>query len=49
MYEESTNGKAVEHWGFYDNMKMMADLGMMPPPPCTPPGKGKLPQGKGKK
>jgi len=25
-----TNGKAVEHWGFYDNMKMMSDMGMMP-------------------
>lgn len=27
------NGKAVEHWGIYDNMKMMQQLGMMPPPP----------------
>ncbi|MEJ6979551.1 ester cyclase [Pedobacter sp. P351] len=27
------NGKAVEHWGVYDNMKMMQQLGMMPPPP----------------
>ena len=26
-----TNGKAVEHWGFYDNMKMMSDHGAMPP------------------
>lgn len=27
------NGKAVEHWGVYDNLKMMQQLGMMPPPP----------------
>jgi steroid delta-isomerase-like uncharacterized protein len=44
-----TNGKAVEHWGFYDNMKMMADLGMMPPPPGAPGEKGTMPAGKGKK
>ncbi len=30
-----TNGKAVEHWGYYDNMKMMSDLGMMPPMGAT--------------
>jgi steroid delta-isomerase-like uncharacterized protein len=27
------NGMAVEHWGVYDNLKMMQQLGMMPPPP----------------
>ena len=44
------NGKAVEHWGFADNMKMMADLGMMPPPPGAPPmDKGKMPQPEKKK
>jgi len=25
------NGKAVEHWGFYDHTKMMEQLGLMPP------------------
>lgn len=30
------NGKAVEHWGVYDNLKMMQQLGMMPPPPSPP-------------
>ncbi|MBK5284103.1 MAG: ester cyclase [Bacteroidia bacterium] len=30
------DGKAVERWGFFDSRKMMADLGMMPPP-GTPP------------
>ncbi len=30
------NGKAVEHWGVYDNMKMMQQMGMMPPPPPPP-------------
>ena len=27
------NGRAVEHWGVYDNLKMMQQLGMMPPAP----------------
>ncbi len=26
------NGKAVEHWGVYDNLAMMQQMGMMPPP-----------------
>jgi predicted ester cyclase len=26
------NGKAVEHWGYWEEMKMMQQLGMMPPP-----------------
>ncbi|HKR05528.1 MAG TPA: ester cyclase [Bacteroidia bacterium] len=26
------DGKAVERWGFFDNMKMMQQLGMMPAP-----------------
>jgi steroid delta-isomerase-like uncharacterized protein len=36
------NGKAIEHWGVYDNLKMMQQLGMMssngmmPPIPPTP-------------
>ena len=25
------NGKAVEHWGLYDQMKFMTQMGMMPP------------------
>jgi steroid delta-isomerase-like uncharacterized protein len=25
------DGKAVEHWGYYEEMKMMQQLGMMPP------------------
>ena len=24
------NGKAVEHWGYWEEMKMMQQLGMMP-------------------
>jgi predicted ester cyclase len=24
------DGKAVERWGIFDNMKMMQDMGMMP-------------------
>lgn len=35
------NGKAVEHWGVYDHMKMMQQLGLMPqghPPVQTAPG-----------
>lgn len=28
------NGKAVEHWGYMEEMKMMQQLGMMPPPPA---------------
>jgi steroid delta-isomerase-like uncharacterized protein len=35
-----TNGKAVEHWGFYDHMKMMTDLGM--PMGAPPAGDGKM-------
>lgn len=27
------NGKAVEHWGVFDSMKMMQQLGMMGPSP----------------
>jgi predicted ester cyclase len=27
------DGKAVERWGFFDTMKMMKDMGMMPSPP----------------
>lgn len=30
------DGKATERWGIYNNMKMMADLGMMPPPGAPP-------------
>ncbi len=26
------DGKGIEHWGYYDAMKMMQQLGMMPPP-----------------
>jgi steroid delta-isomerase-like uncharacterized protein len=25
------NGKAVEHWGYYEDMKMMGQMGLMPP------------------
>jgi steroid delta-isomerase-like uncharacterized protein len=40
-----TDGKAVEHWGFFDSMKMMGDLGMSPEGP--PPGEDmKAPEGK---
>lgn len=31
------NGKAVEHWGVYDNLKMMEQMGMLPPPPPKAP------------
>ena len=41
------NGKAVEHWGVYDNLKMMQQLGMMPPPP--PPATAPLNPGMGPK
>jgi predicted ester cyclase len=27
------NMKMAEHWGLYDQVKIMKDLGMMPPPP----------------
>ena len=27
-----SNGKSVEHWGLYDNAKMMMQLGLMPAP-----------------
>ena len=27
------DGKAVERWGYFDQMAMMKQLGMMPPPP----------------
>lgn len=30
------NGKAVEHWGFVEEMKMMQQLGLMPPPGAAP-------------
>lgn len=30
------DGKAAERWGVFDNMKMMAQLGMMPPPGAAP-------------
>jgi steroid delta-isomerase-like uncharacterized protein len=30
------DGKAVERWGMFDNMKMMGELGMMPPPGAAP-------------
>jgi steroid delta-isomerase-like uncharacterized protein len=30
------DGKAVERWGFFDNMKMMKDLGMMPEAGAAP-------------
>jgi predicted SnoaL-like aldol condensation-catalyzing enzyme len=26
------NGKGVEHWGYWEEMKMMQQMGMMPPP-----------------
>jgi predicted ester cyclase len=28
------NMKMSEHWGVYDQFKMMRDLGMIPPPPA---------------
>lgn len=31
--------KMTEHWGVYDQMKMMKDLGLMPPPPADKKGK----------
>lgn len=30
------DGKAAERWGFFDNMKMMTQLGMMPEPGAMP-------------
>ena len=30
------NGKAVEHWGYWEEMKMMTQLGLMPPPGGMP-------------
>jgi len=30
------DGKAYERWGFFDNMKMMTQLGMMPEPGAPP-------------
>ncbi len=30
------DGKAVERWGYFDNMAMMMQLGLMPPPPGAP-------------
>lgn len=30
------DGKATERWGFFDNMKMMQQLGMMPTPGAMP-------------
>lgn len=30
------DGKASEHWGYYEEMKMMQQLGWAPPPPGTP-------------
>jgi len=30
------NGKAVEHWGLFDNMTMMTQLGLMPDPTAAP-------------
>ena len=30
------DGKAVERWGIFDNVKMMKDLGMMPEPGAAP-------------
>ena len=30
------NGKGVEHWGYWEEMKMMTQLGMMPPPGGMP-------------
>jgi steroid delta-isomerase-like uncharacterized protein len=30
------DGKATERWGFFDNMKMMTQMGMMPPPGAPP-------------
>ncbi|HYM21425.1 MAG TPA: ester cyclase [Candidatus Kapabacteria bacterium] len=38
-----SNGKFVEHWGVFDVMSMMNQLGMMPPPPgagAPPPAGG---------
>jgi steroid delta-isomerase-like uncharacterized protein len=33
------DGKAVERWGVFDTMKMMAQLGLMPPPDAPKEGK----------
>ena len=30
------NGKGVEHWGYWEEMKMMNQLGLMPPPGGAP-------------
>ena len=30
------NGKGVEHWGYWEEMKMMTQLGLMPPPGDAP-------------
>ena len=30
------NGKGVEHWGYWEEMKMMTQLGLMPPPGGMP-------------
>ena len=30
------NGKAAEHWGYMEDMKMMQQLGLMPAPGAVP-------------
>jgi predicted ester cyclase len=30
------DGKATERWGYFDTMKFMAQMGMMPPPGTMP-------------
>jgi steroid delta-isomerase-like uncharacterized protein len=43
-----TNGKCVEHWGFFDHAKMMEQLGLMPPHGAggPPPDGNAMPKGK---
>jgi steroid delta-isomerase-like uncharacterized protein len=36
------NGKAVEHWGYMEDMKWMQQMGMMPAP-GAPPAEGTMP------
>lgn len=43
------DGKGIEHWGYFDVMKMMQQLGMMPPPGGEmgkPQEMGKMPEKK---
>jgi len=40
-YLRIENGKAVEHWGFMEEKKMMQQLGLMPPDPAPPTAENK--------